>query len=202
MRFLESSPESPHITLKVIQGIQPAENHSPFAQIDAMYLYIFSQARNLDNLKTIFALHFISSAYNFLYENSRNLLNDFVPATCDVTVVESLISAVVSIVRLENKTDDIQLIFYHASLGDFLQDEARSGVHFVNVHTTRIWLNIGLLGCVQTTARWVCLTLHYEVPSLPRGRTYPCYKRYKLLIKLQLQVLKLVCKKITPPDFQ
>lgn len=145
MRFLEYSPESPNITLKIVQGIQPLEDHSPFAQIDAMYSYIFSQARSLDTIKEMFAMHLIGSAYNSMFDNSTNLFDDFLPAVCDVTSVESLISPLASMIRMEHSSEGMRLIFYHASLGDFLQDESRSRTYFVDVHATRVWWNIRLL---------------------------------------------------------
>lgn len=148
MRFLENSPESPRITLQIIQGIQPAENHSPFAQIDSMYAYIFSQTKYPAAIKKIFALHFISVSYHSDPSfRHQSLFDDLLLATAyDITSVESLLSALSSIVQLEHNADKTELVFFHASLGDFLQDESRSGIHFVDVHAARVQLNIYLVG--------------------------------------------------------
>lgn len=146
MRFLENSPESPDITLEIVQGVQPFENHSPFAQIDAMYSYIFSQARHPVAVKKVFAMHFISTSYDTnILGLEKVLFADLLSTMHAVATVESLISALTSIVRLERNNRSAELFFYHASLGDFLLDKSRSGVHFVDMHAARVKLNVDLI---------------------------------------------------------
>ncbi|KAF5328876.1 hypothetical protein D9619_011453 [Psilocybe cf. subviscida] len=148
MRFLENSPESPHITLKIVQGIEPAETYSPFAQLDAMYSYVFSQAKNSAAVKKIFAFYFIST------NHSKDIFGDILAAVCDIATVESLMSPLASIVRLHRNSKSAKLVFYHASLGDFLQDELRSGIHFVDVHAARVGLHVDLSPYSDLVKKW------------------------------------------------
>ncbi|KAF5328579.1 hypothetical protein D9619_011474 [Psilocybe cf. subviscida] len=136
MRFLETSSASPKVMLEIVQGVKPAEDHSPFAQIDAVYSYIFSQVKNKPAVKAILGIHFIMNIPGprlsvtftmclLLYNNLYNL-----------EMLESLISDLTSILRLDTKARNAGLVFYHASLGDYLRDQSRSGVHHVDLEVT------------------------------------------------------------------
>ncbi|KAF5328734.1 hypothetical protein D9619_011469 [Psilocybe cf. subviscida] len=148
MRFLEHSAESPHIMLKIVQGIQPAENHTPFAQLDTMYSHIFSQAKNPVAIRNIFAMHFISAL-----DSANHPLCGFLESKYNSTTVESIISTLSSIVRLE-RSGFTKLVFYHASLGDFLLDKSRSGMHFLNMHAAWVELTLDLLVSGNSYSTW------------------------------------------------
>ncbi|KAF5328696.1 hypothetical protein D9619_011484 [Psilocybe cf. subviscida] len=142
MRFLEQSSESPHSTLKIIQGIQPAENYSPFSQLDAMYSYIFSQGKNPVAIRNIFAMHLTAGTIHQYF--SKDFFEKLLATKYDFAAAESILSPLSSIVRLE-RGKFTKLVFYHASLGEFLLDESRSGTHFLNMHKAYVKLIVDLV---------------------------------------------------------
>ncbi|KAF5314374.1 hypothetical protein D9619_011894 [Psilocybe cf. subviscida] len=118
MHFIEYSPANPAVSLLAIHGLQPSGANSPFAQLDAIYSYIFSQAPDIRAVKLCLGAHFLIQ--------KRKLLG-----------AGELFAAVAA-------GPPIQLVFHHASLHDYLKDQPRSGIYYIDEQ--EIALELSLLG--------------------------------------------------------
>lgn len=150
MQYIENSPASPTLSLAWIQGAQLVESHSPLAGLDSKYAFVFSRATNVDFTNHILAAHFLShrsrqgSQHRLYFVDTLKLYNS--RYTCDT--IESYISDLTSIikpVRRPEPGEPLLLSFYHESLGDYLLDESRSGIYYVDVDGFAAELVSGLL---------------------------------------------------------
>jgi hypothetical protein len=133
MRFIANSPASPELSLEKVQCLHSAaKDNSPFVQLDAIYTYILSQAEDHTAINHIFAAHFfVQRATQSGQWKGNGFMNILMrhDSRYSRLVINSCISSLLPIVRLDNN----QLVFYHASLGDFLCDRSRSEAYFVDV---------------------------------------------------------------------
>ncbi|KAF5323292.1 hypothetical protein D9619_013513 [Psilocybe cf. subviscida] len=109
MRFIAFSPMSPAHSLDIIRGLRLTQIFSPFSALDAIYSYILSRANNLDAVKDILSAHH------------------------SLEGVESYLSDLLAIARFDLPTEAV--VFYHASLEDYLVDTNRSGAYHIDLET-------------------------------------------------------------------
>ncbi|KAF5312291.1 hypothetical protein D9619_003568 [Psilocybe cf. subviscida] len=138
MRFLSSSSASPMLSLERVQGIAPVAKNSPFSQLDAVYMYILSQADDQEAAKDLLAAKLL---HNDLNDDERvwppnpirppikTILSIYHPTRYGLSLIESCASELAALLRFQGD----ELKFYHASLGDFLEDPSRSGEYHVDV---------------------------------------------------------------------
>ncbi|KAF5310014.1 hypothetical protein D9619_010165 [Psilocybe cf. subviscida] len=137
MRYISRPSTVPSLSLQQVQGVMPAGKNSPLTYLDSVYTFILAQADNpavMREVLSITLLPEIDSEHARLlhhYGNSRN----------SQALIESCISQLSAIVQL---TGGENIIFYHASLADFLVDPERSGIYWVDVAAFRVKLLIGL----------------------------------------------------------
>jgi hypothetical protein len=120
----------PAIQLDIINGIRPRNfSESPFADLDALYQYIFSQVKQVDTVRNVLAWHFINSNLKI-----RTLESLFQLANGELEV---LFADLTALVRCSADTPDDVMKILHASLPDFLLDKSRSGDYYINLDDGR-----------------------------------------------------------------
>lgn len=136
MRFMEHSTISPALILLIVHGLRPSLNHSPLAQVDAVYSYIFSQVSDIRTVKLILCIQRITkSSTKDRYDFGR-----FLKLVGYETIeVESVFGDLAAIVRVA-PGPPIELVFFHASLSDYLEDKHRSATYHVSTEELAVEL--------------------------------------------------------------
>ncbi len=115
IKFVSVSSSSPSTQLDIVRGLRPAGRATPFAELDALYHYIFSQVEDIAAALRILAYRFFSGF-------SVNELLYFFNITEED--MESILAALTSVLSYDANT--YKIVFHHASLPDFLCDKQRS----------------------------------------------------------------------------
>jgi hypothetical protein len=119
----------PALQLDIINGIRPrnpAEN--PFAHLDALYQYIFSQVKHLDTVRNVLAFHFrLASEFGNRIQDVEFLFQ------LAAGELEVLFADLTALVRCSTDTPSNEMKILHASLPDFLLDESRSGDYYIDL---------------------------------------------------------------------
>ncbi|KAF8184731.1 hypothetical protein BJ912DRAFT_1144507 [Pholiota molesta] len=157
--FISSPYASPATQLDLFNGLRsrsPSDGN-PFANLDALYQYIFSQVKALDKVLDILA-------YILLHE-----VTDIpeIEGIFDYTIgeVEILLADLRSVIVCPRRgSPSVNIKFLHASLPDFLLDKSRSGIYHIS-------------GDVSTT-RLLCVLL--KTPT----RRWTFYGRYRPILRL------------------
>ncbi|KAF5312189.1 hypothetical protein D9619_002448 [Psilocybe cf. subviscida] len=139
MRFIQYSPASPALSLLTIHGIQPSSYHSPFAQLDMVYSYIFSKSSDIRRVKLVLGAYFIIERGVPPSDRGQTLgalLRDIA-----MIEIQSTLADLVAIIKVAD-ADCVELVFYHASLSDYLKDKSRSEIFYVDVEETAAELSI------------------------------------------------------------
>ncbi|KAF5326848.1 hypothetical protein D9619_005054 [Psilocybe cf. subviscida] len=127
MRFIQCSPASPALSLSTVLRTRPSSDHGPLAQLDALYSHIFSKVHNMQMLRLILGAHFITAGKHFGSVGSLMRLAGY-----DEIEIESSLADLAAIVQVVPGVHT-ELVFYHASLSDYLQDRSRSGIYHIDV---------------------------------------------------------------------
>ncbi|KAF5326976.1 hypothetical protein D9619_004104 [Psilocybe cf. subviscida] len=152
LRFIAASSASPAHSLRKLLGLRPVKKSSPFAQLDAIYTHILSQAEDWEAARDVLA----AQIFIFLSRPSGSPRAQHIritihtmlrPLGYDVDDFASHTSDLMGIVRFNHELEQLQ--FYHASLSDFLRDSTRSGEYYIDIsafivklapaHIRRIW---------------------------------------------------------------
>jgi hypothetical protein len=119
----------PALQLEIINGIRPRNpSENPFAHLDALYLYIFSQVKQLDAVRNILALHL-----NNIIFSIRILELLFQLAAGELEVLFADLTPLIEC----SATNRREIKILHASLSDFLLDESRSGDYCIDLDEYR-----------------------------------------------------------------
>ncbi|KAF5318736.1 hypothetical protein D9619_011045 [Psilocybe cf. subviscida] len=123
MKYIWSAKESPLRSLQVILGLAVCRTTSPFAELDGLYHHIIGSAAHLDEVLQILAhclytsLPSLDSIICIMLNCSKEDLSIFM---ADMTPLMALSQSVSS-------PHEQKVKLLHASLGDFLRDQSRSG---------------------------------------------------------------------------
>ncbi|KAF5314373.1 hypothetical protein D9619_011895 [Psilocybe cf. subviscida] len=149
MRFIKYSPANPAVSLLAIRGLRPSAN-SPFAQLDAIYSYIFSKAPDMRAVKFCLGAHFLIQKGKLL--GAREL---FAVVLRDMAMIEieSSLAELVAIIKVD-AGPPTKLVFYHASLPDYLGDIFRSAIYNIDE------------GEIATELSVICLKNFYDPKTL------------------------------------
>jgi hypothetical protein len=128
MRYISRPSTVPSLGLERVKGIIPIAENSPCTHLDSIYIFILSQADYPEATRDMLSMYFLHQTLN-LGVSLKWLLRHY-NAHYDHDLVESCVSELSAIVRLNSGGN---LEFYHASLADFLVDQARSGIYCVNL---------------------------------------------------------------------
>jgi hypothetical protein len=120
----------PALQLDIINGIRPRNpSENPFAHLDALYQYIFSQVKQLDAVRNVLAWHLIDFTVTI---QTLELLFQLAAGELEV-----LFADLTALVRCSADTHSNEMRILHASLPDFLLDESRSGDYYINLDEYR-----------------------------------------------------------------
>ncbi|KAF5327325.1 hypothetical protein D9619_004015 [Psilocybe cf. subviscida] len=135
LRFIATSSASPAHSLDKVLGLRPVMQSSPFAELDTIYTYVLSQAEDWEAAKDVLAAQIFNSAYSSTLVKVHGppvrldiALQPLGREPDELASYTSDLTAVVGSGHLGEK-----LIFYHASLSDFLRDSTRSGVYHIDL---------------------------------------------------------------------
>ncbi len=122
MNFISSPKKNPAAQLKIILGLRSDKNTKPFAQLDALYMHIFSgvEEPELTFLVLACALFPISESVDISDCASMLSMGD-----ADVYIALAPLSSVLSYT-------DGKIRFLHVTLPDFLRDRYRSRKFFMD----------------------------------------------------------------------
>ncbi|KAF5329637.1 hypothetical protein D9619_009261 [Psilocybe cf. subviscida] len=134
MRYIEYSTASPALSLLTVLGMQPSAGHSPLAQLDAVYSYIFSKAHDIQAVKLILGAYLLvqtkeMKALSNSHQLFPKLLKRLGYGAIEIASFLGDLTAIISFTSGPPK----KLVFYHASLFDYLVDKSRSGIYYVDV---------------------------------------------------------------------
>lgn len=121
MRFIEYSKDSPVLSLLIVHEIRPPTDHSPFAQLDALYSHVFSKARDIRVIK--WAIGFNLMELSYIGDKMLRI------AGYEPINLQSLFADFSAIARILIDNRLLNVVFYHASLPDYLKNKSRSGIY-------------------------------------------------------------------------
>jgi hypothetical protein len=135
MKYIQSSKHNPKSRMDVILGISPKPNHdTPFAELDALYTHIFMSVEDTPLVKQILAFIALprKEGDGFGEHTTPPMIKKLLSLEhgAATLVLDDLRSVITS------DAPDAPLKFLHASLSDFLFDQARSGELFVDIRLT------------------------------------------------------------------
>ncbi|KAF8801487.1 hypothetical protein BYT27DRAFT_7174195 [Phlegmacium glaucopus] len=130
MKYLDSPDDWPTDRLDIIFGLSNPGVDTPFAELDALYIHIFSKVRNITRALEILSLLLLTPVVRPI---TPQLLEDlFFLRHGDVYII---LNALHSIMDVPVPSTDIvspTIRIYHASLGDFLLDKSRSAKLYID----------------------------------------------------------------------
>ncbi|KAF5329695.1 hypothetical protein D9619_009225 [Psilocybe cf. subviscida] len=132
MRYIANSSASPKLSLERVRGIVPAAKNSPFAHLDAIYTYIFSQMDDQEAVMDLLSMKLLFETVGNVHYNA-SLMNVLLAYNSRYTpdLLYSCVSDLTAIMQFNMN----QLVFFHASLPDFLIDKFRSGEYYIDLDT-------------------------------------------------------------------
>lgn len=129
IKYISMIFDNPTRRLDIVMGIRPPRHDLPFAELDALYMYIISSAPRLEDVKGILAA----------------LISLDITGTMEITGVleleegdvELAVAPLSSIITLSGgwrfRENNLGMSFTHASFPDFLLDKSRSGPFHIDV---------------------------------------------------------------------
>ncbi|PPQ82414.1 hypothetical protein CVT25_008364 [Psilocybe cyanescens] len=128
IKFVKSSRHQPLQRLEIVLGLRPVQRDMPFAELDALYMHIFSSVEDPEAVLQILAYQFLTPGRHYNRGLDLNLLSlhlgDVFELFCNLT---SLVSVTVWAYGTY-----VILDIFHASLEDFLLDQSRSQQFWIN----------------------------------------------------------------------
>ncbi|KAF9475290.1 hypothetical protein BDN70DRAFT_956939 [Pholiota conissans] len=160
MNFASIPDALPSNQLFIIENIRPRDpEDNPFANLDALYQYIFSKVKHLDIVKSIFAMMLAKWASMPIYIRPfPSKITEFEALfSLQAGDLESLLANLAAVVRcVPNTPPEVKIL--HASLADFLLDQSRSGEYFVDLEERR--------------SRLLCIFFESNIPDKPYYSEY------------------------------
>lgn len=140
LKFIESPRHRPQDRLNIIFGISAAENDAPFAELDALYLQIFSTVIDIDKLRDVLSVILLAEHV----PKTQAAIEEFRSySSGSVDILLSDLSSIIALPLPEEVDGQIQIL--HASLTDFLYDRSRSVDMFIDVEAAHASIAIRLM---------------------------------------------------------
>ncbi|KAF8802023.1 hypothetical protein BYT27DRAFT_7197492 [Phlegmacium glaucopus] len=144
MKYLDSPHHRPTDALDIIFGLSNPGVDTPFAELDALYIHIFSQVKDINRALEIISLLLLNTVINKPL-TPQLVENIFFLRPGDVYIILSDLHSIMDVPAPATDKNLREIRIYHASLGDFLFDESRSAKFYIdrrNAHTnlTRYFL--------------------------------------------------------------
>ncbi|KAF8149104.1 hypothetical protein B0H34DRAFT_195244 [Crassisporium funariophilum] len=133
IKYMDSPRHWPDERLEIIFKVRPAGKESPFAELDALYNHIFSCVENLEKVLEVLGSLLVWDVDGYCeYSKGQTTPRRVEKMLClrhgDITTLFGDLSSIVYIPTVETANiPDQEIRILHASLGDFLLDESRSG---------------------------------------------------------------------------
>ncbi|KAF9482897.1 hypothetical protein BDN70DRAFT_381121 [Pholiota conissans] len=141
VKFVNSPRRDPVDRLNIILGMSDAGKETPFAALDALYHFVLSGVDDLVNVLRVLTLLMLGGDY------SNMLTVGVVECLLGIQVNRILMDmhALVFVPPINNPAAALRM--HHASLGDFLMDQSRSGEFFIDtkkghVKLAKYWLDM------------------------------------------------------------
>ena len=136
IKFVKSSRHRPTDRLDIALGIHPPLRDMPFAELDALYIHIFSSLDDPEPVLQVLASHIIDRQRPDAYGLSQmvDVMEDLLSLSRgDIRI---LLCDLTSLLWFDQgrwyKRPQTRIRFYHASLEDFLLDQSRSQQFYIN----------------------------------------------------------------------
>ncbi|KAF8801253.1 hypothetical protein BYT27DRAFT_7310893 [Phlegmacium glaucopus] len=140
MKYLDSPHHRPTDGLDIIFGLSNLGVDTPFAKLDALYIHIFSHVKDINRALEILSLLVLNKVNIPL--TPQLLENIFFLRPGDVYIILSDLHSIMDVPAPATNMNSSEIPIYHASLGDFLLDEARSAKFYIdvgNAHAKLTW---------------------------------------------------------------
>ena len=150
MKYIESPRHRPTQRLDIIFGITSPGNDTPFAELDALYLHIFSSVGEIDKLlKVLWALLLLAA------HPTTGMTPYFVEDLLffergDLSMILSDVHSIIDVPPI-NLSQRLPVRILHASLGDFLLDKSRAKTLHINAECAHASLTSYLLRRISNT---------------------------------------------------
>ncbi|KAF8817188.1 hypothetical protein BYT27DRAFT_6948895 [Phlegmacium glaucopus] len=125
MKYVNSPRHRPTQRLDVIFGITNPGNDTPFAELDALYLHIFSSVREIDKVLEVLWVLLLLTIHPTTGMTPYFVEDLLFPQRGDLYMTLSDVHSIIDI-PLINLAKKQPVRILHASLGDFLLDKSRS----------------------------------------------------------------------------
>ena len=130
IRFVDSNRHQPSARLNIILGISPHGRINPFAELDAVYNHIFSSVENIELTLRVLSLYVVTPNLAFNLRRFACMSAEYFLSLEQGDVYTALID-LPSIVSYDESSGEIKIL--HASLGDFLSDQRRSTIYYIDM---------------------------------------------------------------------
>ncbi|KAF8968502.1 hypothetical protein BDZ97DRAFT_353589 [Flammula alnicola] len=120
INFVSSPRHHPVQRLEIVRGVRPARLDTPFAQLDALYMHIFSCVEDIDATMLILSYAILASC------NKTITIERFL--SLDKGDVEITLADLKSVIVVSSAS----IKFLHASLPDFLCDPGRAQKYYID----------------------------------------------------------------------
>ncbi|KAF9472313.1 hypothetical protein BDN70DRAFT_900644 [Pholiota conissans] len=136
VNFVSTPHTLPSTQLSIIKNIRPrGATDRPFANLDALYKYIFSKVEQLDVVKSILVM-MLTTWFSTPSMTIKEIEALFSLQAGDL---ESLLANLAAVIHcIPYTTTEVK--FLHASLGDFLLDQSRSEEYYIDLEEHRLQL--------------------------------------------------------------
>ncbi|KJA21271.1 hypothetical protein HYPSUDRAFT_42124 [Hypholoma sublateritium FD-334 SS-4] len=165
IRFLEAIRTRPTDQLEIVLGLRPAKQDMPFSELDALYMHILHMQSNPK--KTLLIIGMLLCIEDTVYGDSIRTAAEIEQfLELDTGDVAFFLADMTSLVSCHPEKHTYNIL--HASFGDFLTDQSRSGEFFIDMcrmHT------IMAHNCLQQINR----ASHYDPLMEDWGKQYPEY---------------------------
>ncbi|KAF8151712.1 hypothetical protein B0H34DRAFT_137340 [Crassisporium funariophilum] len=157
VKYVGAINHRPVKRLRIVLGLSPTTNASPFMELDALYHHILASVDDISIVLRILGVKLVENPgrlqafhplFGELYARSKSLLGPFdesaeysicLACSCNIGQFLSLEPgdlhynlADLQSVLLEISDDECDITFFHASLPEYLKDPSRSGKFHIN----------------------------------------------------------------------
>ena len=131
MKFVDSPRHRPTERLNMILGLQPTGKDMPFAALDELYMHIFLAVTDIEAVIEVFEVLLLFPVLSNASIDDVEIFLCLIPG--ELQIILSDLHSIIAVPSPQKNANVIRhLRLFHASLGDFLLDKARSGKLFID----------------------------------------------------------------------
>ena len=149
MKFIESPRHQPTDRLNMILGLQPTGKNMPFAALDALYMHIFLAVADLEAVTKVFEVLLLFPVLSNAPIDDVEIFLCLSPGDLQIVLID--LHSIIAVPSPQKNASVVRhLRLFHASLGDFLLDKARSGELFIDAREAHAHLARFCIGHLPT----------------------------------------------------